>query len=228
MLINDGRAKDRTQVLSADSAKLMQQPTAKLPLIPQLGSQMGLGWMLDEWDGERVLGHGGNTIGQASFLKVLPDRPFAITLLTNSTTGGALWRDLSRFLFTDIAGVHPPENPKLPAVAPKVDLKRYEGTYAKLGLEAELKAEKTGLFATLTQSGALASGPPQNATLMPVDKEIFLVNMMGEDVVAHFLDFDKDGRPRYVHIGARVSRRKAEASTKKKKAPARKKSARKR
>ena len=190
--------------------------------------------MLDEWDGERVLGHGGNTIGQASFLKVLPDRPFALTLLTNSTSGGALWRDLSRFIFTDIAGVHPPENPKLPAVAPKLDMKKYEGTFAKLGMEAELKADKAsaksagGLIATITQSGALAAGPPQTASLAPVDKEIFLINLMGEDVVAHFLDFDKDGRPRYVHIGARVSRRKPAAAAKKKTAPAKAKAKKKR
>ncbi len=231
MHIDGGRARDRTQVLSAESARQMQQPTAKMPFIPGLGTQMGLGWMLDEWDGERVIGHGGNTIGQGSYLKALPDRTFAVVLLTNSTTGGALWVDLARFVFGELAGVRPTENPKAPAIAPKLDMRKYAGTYARLGIEVELKPDKDGLSATISQSGALASGPPQTASVGAIDKEIFLLNLGGQEVVVHFLDFDRDGRPRFAHFGARTNKR--QASAKKgpakrgpaKKGPAKKKAA---
>lgn len=208
MHLSGGLANDRTRVLSEESTKAMQQPSVKMPFIPGLGTQMGLGWMLDEWDGERVLGHGGNTIGQGSYLKVLPDRAFAAILLTNSTTGGLLWRDLARFVFTEFAGVRPAENPKAPAEPPKVDLRKYAGSYTRLGIDFDLKVERGTLVASIQASGALSDGsPPQTGKLAVVDREIFLLNIGGEDVVVHFLDFDRDGRPKYLHAGARVSKR---------------------
>ena len=227
MHIDGGRAKDGTRVLSEVSAKAMQEPNAKLPFIPQLGTQMGLGWMIDEWDGERVLGHGGNTIGQGSYLKILPDRPFAAFLLTNSTTGGLLWRDLARFVFGELAGVHPTENPKAPAVAPKVDLKAYAGAFGRYGIEITNKLDKGTLVASIEAKGELATpgAPPQTGRYSVVDKEIFLLNVGGEDIVVHFTDFDGQARPRYLHAGARVSKRLSKpAGTKK--APAKKRSGR--
>jgi CubicO group peptidase (beta-lactamase class C family) len=218
-----GRARDGARVLSEESAKAMQQPTAKMPFIPQLGTQMGLGWMIDEWDGERVLGHGGNTIGQGSYLKILPDRPFAAILLTNSTTGGLLWRDLARFMFEELAGVHVPDNPRVPAESPKVDLRKYAGKYSRYGLDLDLKVEEGALVASIAQTGELASpdAPAQTARLAVVDREIFLLNLAGQEVVAHFLDFDREGRPGYVHIGARVSKRVASTAKRKPAAKAR-------
>ena len=47
---------------------------------------------MEEWDGHRVIGHGGGTIGQLSFLQAVPDEDLVVALLTNSMTGGLLWR----------------------------------------------------------------------------------------------------------------------------------------
>ena len=43
--------------------------------------------------------------------------------------------------------------------------------------------------------------------MRPIDKELFLANQGGEDVLAQFLDFDRSGRPRYLYVGSRVARR---------------------
>ena len=49
----------------------------------------GLGWMLFDWGGRRVIGHDGGTVGQHSSLRILPDEDFAVAVLTNtSPTGG--------------------------------------------------------------------------------------------------------------------------------------------
>jgi CubicO group peptidase (beta-lactamase class C family) len=204
MHLNDGRARDGAQVLSAKGVKAMQQPQVKLPM-SSLGGEMGLGWILGNWDGERVIGHGGGTIGQTSFLHALPDRPFAFCLLTNAANGGALFRDLARYVFNELTGVHTPEIQRAPDVAPKLDLKKYTGRYSRLGIDIEIKLKEGKLSAEITASGPLAGVAPPT--------------------VAHCIDFDKQGRPNYVHVGGRVSKRVAEAKPASKK-PATKKTRR--
>jgi CubicO group peptidase (beta-lactamase class C family) len=206
--LNGGKAKDTTQVVSAESVQAMQQPQAKFPRTV-LGSGMGLGWLLSEWDGERVIGHGGGTIGQLSFLQVLPDRPFAVCLLTNCMTGGLLWSDLSRYLYPEFAGVMPNALPLEPAVAPKLDRTKYTGTFKRFGMQVEVKDDDGRLVAVAKPEGSVADLGSQELTipLRPIDKELFLANQGGEDVLAQFLDFDRNGRPRYLYVGSRVAKR---------------------
>jgi CubicO group peptidase (beta-lactamase class C family) len=208
MHLDGGRTRDGRQVLSTASVKAMQQPQSKLPR-SSLGTAMGLGWILAEWDGERVIGHGGGTIGQTSFLQVLPDRRFGVCLLTNSSTGAALWRSLGSYLVEEFAGVRIPELPKPPDEPPALDLAKYAGSYHRLGLEIDLKAENGSLVANFKGTGPLSSlSPPQEGRARPIDAEIFSVSIGGADAgLAHFMDFDRRGRPRYLHVGGRVSRR---------------------
>jgi CubicO group peptidase (beta-lactamase class C family) len=216
MHLDGGRAKDGTRVLSAKSAKAMQQGQVKLPATAPSGAEMGLGWILSEWDGERVMGHGGGTIGQLSFLQVLPDRRFAVCLLTNCSSGGGLWRDLGRYVFDEFAGVHMPETPKAPEVPPKLDLKVYTGEYKRIGVDYEVKLVDGQLQLVGTSTGALAAfaGPPQTTTCRPIDKELFLTTAGGEEVLMQFLAFDESGRPGYLYVGSRVAKR-AKTKTKK-------------
>ena len=77
---------------------------ADLPDKYVLGDSWGLGWIRFGWDGQRLIGHDGNTLGQAAFLRVLPDSAtggLAVTLLTNGGSTprplrGPLPRDLRR------------------------------------------------------------------------------------------------------------------------------------
>lgn len=227
MHLSAGRAASGAQVLSPAIARSMQQPQAKMPAVG-LGNEMGLGWMLDEWDGEHVIGHGGNTIGQASFLKALPDRRFGVCLLTNSATGGRLWRDLARYLFDELAGVHVPELPKVPEEQPRLDLARYAGMYRRHGIDIDVRADDGHLVAEIKATGSLADlAPSQTATVRPVDADTFIANIEGNEAIAQFLDFDAQGRPKYLHVGARVSRRVASSAPKRKSpAKARKRTAR--
>lgn len=207
MHLDGGRASDGTPVLSATSVRAMQEPQAKLP-VSSLGEAMGLGWILSNWGGERVIGHGGGTMGQLSYLHALPDRRFAVCLLTNSMTGGFLWQDLGRALFDELAGVPMPSVPKPSAEPPSVDLDRLVGTYARLGSETEVRVEDGRLVATVKGTGEMAAlSPPQTLTLVPLSEDTFHTSLMGQETVVQFLEFDRGGRPTYLHAGGRSSRR---------------------
>lgn len=207
MHLDGGTARDGKRVLSADAVKAMQQPQAKLPR-SSLGEAMGLGWLLSSWGGERVIGHGGGTIGQLSFLQCLPDRRIAVVLLTNSMTGGFLWRDLGRWLFDEVAGVKMPVLPKPPAEPPDVDLKRYVGTYRRHGVDIELAVKDGSLAGKITYTGALSDiSPAQEVSVRAIDDELFEAKLRAGEAIMHFMEFDGRGRPRWLHMGGRVSRR---------------------
>lgn len=220
MHLDGGCGPDGRPFLSEQSAKAMQQPQAKLPA-SSLGEAMGIGWIMSNWDGERVIGHGGGTVGQYSFLQVLADRRFGVVLLTNGPGGGFLWRDLARYLFEELADVKVPELPKAPDDPPKLDLRRYTGVYRRLHMETEIRLKSGKLVGAVKYTGPLKGvDGAEEFILRPIDPETFVT---GPEGVAEFLDFDTKGRPRYVHMGGRVSRRAPDGATRKK--PAKRKPA---
>ena len=97
----------------------MTEKHADLPDKHTLGDSWGLGWIRFGWDGHRLIGHDGNTIGQAAFLRLLPEQGLAVTLLTNGGNAHDLYEDLYREIFAEVAGVAMP--PPLAPPAEPVD-----------------------------------------------------------------------------------------------------------
>ena len=126
MHLTGGLAADGTRVLSAESAAAMTEFQAEVPDKYVLGDSWGIGWIRFGWDGQRLVGHDGNTIGQAAFLRVLPDPDntgagLAVTLLTNGGHTRDLYGDLYREIFAELAGVTCPtpiEPPAVPGARP--------------------------------------------------------------------------------------------------------------
>jgi CubicO group peptidase (beta-lactamase class C family) len=214
MHLDGGRSRDGKQILSEASAKAMQQPQAKLPS-SSLGEAMGIGWILSNWDGERVIGHGGGTVGQYSFLQVLADRRFGVALFTNGAGGGFLWRDLGRYIFEELADVKMPELPKAPEESPKLDLKRYAGMYRRRDIETEFKVKGGKLVGISRYTGPLKGlDDADEFATRAIDAELFVTLSDDGEGIAHFIDFDTRGRPRYLHFGGRVSKRASDPTTK--------------
>lgn len=96
--LGDGTAPDGTRLLSKASLLAMRsRPGPGGTLIVELDG-MGVTWMLRPTaQGPRVVQHGGTWAGQLSGFMMVPERGFAITLLTNSEGGTHLRDDL----FTD-------------------------------------------------------------------------------------------------------------------------------
>ena len=108
MHLTGGLAADGTRVLSAESTEAMTKLEADLPDKYSLGDSWGIGWIRFGWDGRRLVGHDGNTIGQAAFLRVLPEAGLAVTLLTNGGHARDMYYELYREIFAELAGVDMP------------------------------------------------------------------------------------------------------------------------
>ena len=207
--LDGGVAPDGTRLLSQETVAAMQEPQVEVPDRWTLGSHWGLGWILFDWDGKRLYGHDGNTIGQAGFLRVVPDDGVAVALLTN----GGETRQLYEHLFTDVlselAGVSVPAPLSPPAKPVTVDLDRYVGLYERASVRMDVEKAGGELRATISITGELAQmmpQPPVVERLVPLDAdlELFVGQAEGDETWGPTVFFELDGR-RYVHSGVRAT-----------------------
>jgi CubicO group peptidase (beta-lactamase class C family) len=207
--LRQGRAADGAWVLSADSAAMMQQPQVTVPgNDPAAARQVGLGWFLHEWGGRQVLGHNGGTVGQAAFLRALPDAGGAVCLLTN---GGDV-HSLNQQLMTEIG--HEVWQLEVPAPAgpvgdvPQSDPSGYLGRYEREGAQLDVAAGPDGLILTWTVTGLMAEElpePPMELVLLPVATDEFTTKFPDSDRWTPVAFYQRPGGGRYVHIGGRAT-----------------------
>jgi dipeptidyl aminopeptidase/acylaminoacyl peptidase/CubicO group peptidase (beta-lactamase class C family) len=208
MHLSGGLAPDGTRVLSAESAEAMTRHEADLPDKFILGDSWGLGWIRFGWHGHRLIGHDGNTLGQAAFLRLLPEQGIAVTLLTNGGNTRDLYEDLYREIFAEVAGVemaHPFTPPEEPV---ELDVTPYVGTYARSSVRMEVLAEGPTLRTTIL--GPLAEmvpDPVEEYTMVPVGPALFAVKPPEAETWAPVTFYELPTGERYVHFGVRATPR---------------------
>lgn len=111
--LGDGTAPDGSRLLSDASLQRMRQPTASLHGAV-LGDFVGISWLMRDVGGVRVLAHGGSTNGQQSSFDIVPERDFAVTILTNADEGALLHRELTEWILATYLGAVEPEVEPLP------------------------------------------------------------------------------------------------------------------
>ena len=160
----------------------MTAEEVRLPDTRTLGDSWGLGWIRYGWDAERLLGHDGNTLGQAAFLRVLPSRGIAVALLANGGHTLDLSRDLFGEVFAELAGVELPP-PLAPAADPVADdPAAYVGRYERAGLATEVFEGADGLVLRSTITGPLAEllpEPVHEYALAPVEPGVYAMRAPG-------------------------------------------------
>lgn len=128
--LGDGRAPDGKRILSRQSLQAMRSnPGAGGTLFVEL-TGMGVTWMLrPSAENVTVVEHGGTWKGQRSGFVMVPDRNFAMTVLTNSDGGFHMINDLFAcdWALHRFAGVT--NLPAVPQHLGAADLAPYEGRY---------------------------------------------------------------------------------------------------
>jgi hypothetical protein len=141
----------------------------------------GVSWMLRPTaEGVRVVEHGGDWDGQHSRFLMVPDKDFAITLLTNSDGGSPLGGQLfsNDWVLTAFTGLHNP--PAVPQERSAADLARYVGTYTATAVLGDGTTHETTARLAAYQ-GRLrivgADGAPQGTSTAAFYRGEYVVNV---------------------------------------------------
>ena len=156
---------DGTELLPAALITQMQTATVTTPG-SGIGDAIGITWQLRDIDGVRVVGHGGDTIGQHSSFELIPAHDFALIGLTNcGPNGNQLLNELTRWAFATYAGVihHDPQ----PITLGTDELADYAGTYETSSAEIAISFDPDGDGLLLT----VEMKPEELAKLMETGEE---------------------------------------------------------
>jgi CubicO group peptidase (beta-lactamase class C family) len=158
--LGDGKGEDGKQVLSPQSLRVMRSnPGPAGTLTMEVDGVCVTLWQRRTAEGVPVYQHGGSWGGQKSDFFFLPDRQFAMTVLTNSVSGSGVLYELGRsgWALGQFCGLSNP--PAVPKRQSADQLAQYEGSYKALTIPpgpfdkieemaVELKAMKGGLRVT--------------------------------------------------------------------------------
>ena len=221
MHLAGGLAADGTRVLSAESAQAMTRLEAELPDKYSLGDSWGIGWIRFDWDGRQLVGHDGNTIGQAAFLRVLPDpgnpgAGLAVTMLTNGGHARDMYYELYREIFAELAGVEMPAAIEPPAVSAdngpaEADITPHLGSYERAGVLIEVLAgtgKTEGPTLRTTVTGPIAEvipDPVEEYAMTPVGPDLWLVREPGTQTWAPVTFYALPTGEKYLHFGVRAT-----------------------
>jgi CubicO group peptidase (beta-lactamase class C family) len=152
----------------------------------------GLGLAHFDWAGSQVWGWDGLINGERSVLRILPDRQAAVVLLTNGSTGRAMYRSLFTELMASAFQIGVPPLHLEASPGPGENLSRFEGTYAWPDRRVEVSRTMTGLRIA-SEHGSVDA--------LPLDDRTFLVDPLDPDnPTVTFGAFDPAGRPRALYL----------------------------
>ena len=206
--LTGGLAADGSRVLSQASAAAMPEFQAEVPDKNVLGDSWGIGWIRFGWDGQRLIGHDGNTIGQAAFLRILPAAGLAVTLLTNGGNTRDLYQDLYREIFAELASVDMPRPVEPPATPVDVPIDPYVGIYERAGVRIEVLAGEDGPVLRTTVTGPLAElvpDPVSEYSMTPIAPDVFVVREPEAQTWTSVTFYELRTGEKYLHFGARAT-----------------------
>jgi CubicO group peptidase (beta-lactamase class C family) len=150
-----------------------------------------LGWARFDWAGGPAWGWDGVVNGERSVLRIMPDHRAAVVLMTNSSTGRALYRSLVADLMESVFTISVPPLRVAPAAGAAGDLSRFVGVYAWPDRQVEV---------TATTRSLLIKNEGGETEALPLDERTFLVDAADPDTpTVTFGAYDEAGRPQVLY-----------------------------
>ncbi|MDR1213895.1 MAG: beta-lactamase family protein [Propionibacteriaceae bacterium] len=213
LALNQGQGPDGARLLGPGAVQAMLTRQVDLPRLTGMGQAWGLGYEIDADQPTLVVGHDGNTIGQAAFLRIVPEAGLAIALLTNGGDPYQLFSQTVSVLLRDLIGFEQELWPAPPAqpTAADFDFRPCLGRYVSSIADFVVRQDDDGRFwmDRLPKGLLLEMGErPDQQELVPLgpDQLIQKEPIGGLYPIFAFLGDDGLGRRRYIHYGRVVER----------------------
>lgn len=171
----DAQQPDAAPGLSRESLEQMQTPQVAV-----WGNEAwGITWSVNQVEGVRMVSHGGGTNGQISLLLLIPERRFAVAVLTNAGNGGRVTTAVSRAAIKEYLGITIGD--PQPIEVPEEQLRAVPGRYSRPFLELEIGLLAGRLVAQAVYRGGFPTKetppppPPPPASLAFCEEDRLLV-----------------------------------------------------
>jgi CubicO group peptidase (beta-lactamase class C family) len=216
--LGDGRGSDGTQVLKRATLTEMRRPQLRKQGYDE---DIGLAWHLRTVGSVRTAAHGGTFSGHILLLELVPEKNFAIAILTNSGNGWRLIQDVEREALRSYHGAsfamnqaigHRGLNETLPAVTPlakQPDAAAYIGTYERPMNTVDVRAAGAGLVVQV-RPRARDAEPPMPVMFYGPDRAV-VTSGPEQNASVEFVR-DAAGAVRWVRITGRIARRVASSA----------------
>jgi CubicO group peptidase (beta-lactamase class C family) len=192
--------------LDDDTLAAMREPV----LSTQSDEWMGLSWFLKDRRGVRFAEHGGTTNGQCAWLSLVPERRFAIVVLTNHQHGHALIGRVLECALEELLGIAPWQPDTFEPAAEL--LADYTGRYETPLSELVFRVEEGGLVLELVPRGGFPKpdspprpAPPPAPVAFHAEDEFHVTDGILRNNRGEFLR-DDAGRIAWVRFARRIHR----------------------
>lgn len=195
--------------------RIIKRKTLEAMRIPQANAggrgKIGITWFINKAGPLTRYSHGGATHGQQAAFLFIPEKDFAITILTNSNSGGILNNNVINLALEIYFNIKP-AMPK-PIKISTNELKEYAGSY-RIGTEAfDLKIKNNYLmYHHIPLGGFPTPGTPPGPAMPPMqmafydkDQTIGLDEPM-KDALGDFIR-DEKGQIEFFRIGGRAHKK---------------------
>lgn len=206
--LGDGSLPGGERLLQEQSMAKMKQPQIATG---RAGEQVGITWMVQQVTGQTIIGHGGATNGQTARLSIVPEKQFALAILTNADRGDELIREICRWIYKAYLGLLEPRPILLKLT--ESQLKRYAGKYSSLMNDIILKMNAGGLMLETNPKGGFprrdsppsSAPPPARLGFSAADRVVGLDEPL-KDSTGDFL-YQQDGSVAWFRFGGRLHAR---------------------
>jgi CubicO group peptidase (beta-lactamase class C family) len=197
-------SKGKKNVISGKSLKAMR--VQQVDTGPRGG--MGITWFIRKVGNLTLYGHGGATGGQQAYFFFIPEKDFALAVLTNSDDGGIITSEITNYAL-ELYFNTKAKLPK-PIEKPAIELREYTGRY-QIGTECfDLKVKGKYLIYHHIPLGGFPTPETPPGPAMPrmrfsfyEEDKVIGLDEPYKDALGDFIR-DKKGRLEFFRIGGRA------------------------
>lgn len=210
--LGDGRTEGGERILPTELLHRMREQTVQLRG-STLGDAFGICWFLREADGVATIGHGGSANGQFADLLVVPERNFAVAVMSNAgpDAGLAFNRAVVKWVLEHYLGVVERDPEPLPYERARAT--EILGHYDNEMMRLTLATDGTGLTIECAIKPEIRAAadtqlppdlPPATLGLLPGDADEYIVTGGGLQGQRGFFTRDESGAVAGIDLAGRL------------------------